>query len=190
MPEPFAPRSSADTTGRVQQILTHLEDTQRDIPILRALANSPHTFRPFLNLTVAVLERSPLPATDREVVILHLAALEKTGYEWSEHVRISADAGVTDAQREALENGVLVDRDRPLFSPSQLLAIALCDELRQTKSLSPQTMGAAIDQWGEVGTLDLIMAVGIWGGLVPVLVRGLGLTRTPTAPPPPFLEEG
>jgi alkylhydroperoxidase/carboxymuconolactone decarboxylase family protein YurZ len=187
MSSDFTPRSSADTTGRVQQILAHLEEIHRDLPILRLAANSPHTFRYFVNLTAALIERGPLPAADREVVILYLAARARVAYEWSEHVPISAEAGVSDAQRAALEGGTLLDQDRALFSSSQLLAVRFCDELLEETGLTPATRRAGIVHWGDVATLDLILSVGVWGGLVPVLVRGLGLTRTPSAPPPSFL---
>ena len=42
--------------------------------------------------------RNSLPAREREVVILRVGYLCKSGYEWTQHVAIAQRSGLTDAE--------------------------------------------------------------------------------------------
>lgn len=166
-------RTSADTEGRNAKILSNLEDASENLTILRLLANAPHAFRPIVLLANALVVRSSLPAADREVAILHLAAKNQVSYEWDEHVPISAAAGVSDAQRHALRDPAT--RDDTLFTGAQVLALQICDDLLDSHSISDERWAAGTEAWGTEPLIDLLLAVANWGAFVPVVIRGLGL---------------
>jgi alkylhydroperoxidase family enzyme len=166
-------RTSADTSGKNREILTALEASGEDLPILRLVANSPTLLRPMVDLANALMRRATFPAVDREVVILHLARKLDDGYEWDEHVKLGEHAGVTVAQRAALSAGAPVTP--PLFSDAQRLAVAVADELTDTRSLTDASWAAACAQWGEAAALELVFSVAFWGGMVPVVTAGLGI---------------
>jgi alkylhydroperoxidase family enzyme len=170
------PRSSADTEGDVQRILGKLESTGNDLRVVRYVANSSTAFRPFILLSDALMSKSRLPAAVREAVVLHLAIKKANAYEWHEHQRIGRAAGITDNQLDAIRNGRL---DGDLFSEQQLLAVAIADEILAGAGLSRARWEAAIAAWGIEGAMDLMLSVGWWGGLVPLLLESLDLQPPP-----------
>lgn len=172
--EGLHPRSSADTGGDVQRVLGKLEARGLDELIVRLVANSPNVFRPFVLLADALLTKATLPATDREVLILHLARKLGNDYEWSSHEPLAEKVGVGDAQRAALRRGD-AGSDPELFSPSQRLAVRLSDELLETKRWSEASWRAAVDTWGQEGALDLVFSIAWWGAFVPSVIGALAL---------------
>jgi alkylhydroperoxidase family enzyme len=169
-------RSAADTTGKNHDILSNLEQSGEDLAILRLLANSPTLLRPMVMMANALMQRATLPPLDREVVVLHLAVRLENAYEWDEHVPLSAAAGVTNEQRDAIARREPVAA--PLFGPTQQLAVAFADELVDTGGLSDGTWARAAAAWGDAAALDLLLSVGFWGGMVPIITAGLGLAQS------------
>lgn len=166
-------RSAADTDGKNREILGALERRGENLPVLRLLANSPTGLRPVVMLANALMQRATLPASDREVVVLRLAAHVENDYEWREHEPLSAAAGVTDEQRLAIRGGG--DLPAHLFSESQLLAISIADALAERRRIPDDHWKAACTLWGVEGTLDLVLSTAFWGGFVPIMTVGLGL---------------
>jgi 4-carboxymuconolactone decarboxylase len=171
-------RSSADTEGDVQRILGKLESTGNDLRVVRYVANSSTAFRPFVLLSDALISKATLPAVVREAVVLHLAVKKQSAYEWYEHQRMARAAGIGDEQMQAVREGRL---DSDLFSEDQLLAIAISDEMMAGGGLGRSRWEAAIAAWGIEGAMDLVLSVGWWGGLVPLLLESLDLQPPPDA---------
>jgi AhpD family alkylhydroperoxidase len=64
--------------------------------LFRTLAHNPKVMKSWLRFGGRLLQRSSLPARDRELVILRVAALCRCDYEWGQHVGIARDAGLSD----------------------------------------------------------------------------------------------
>lgn len=169
-------RSAMDTTGKNHDILVNLESSGEDLTILRLLANSPTLLRPMVMMANALMQRATLPPLDREVLVLHLAARLENRYEWEEHVPLSAAAGVTDEQRAAVQAGEPIEP--PLFTGAQNVAVTFADEILDTGALSDATWRRAAGVWGDAAALDLLLSVGFWGGMVPIVTAGLGLAQS------------
>jgi 4-carboxymuconolactone decarboxylase len=165
-------RSSRDTSGEVQRVLGKLEALGTDLTIVRLLANSPTSFRPFVLLSDSLLTRSTLPAEVREIVILHIAARRNVSYEWWEHERMSANAGITGAQVSAVRAG---DRDSHAFTYGHQLGMSIADELLAGNGLSRERWDEAMACWGLEGAIDLVISIAWWGGLIPLLLEAFGL---------------
>ena len=172
------PRSSADTEGDVQRVLSKLEQRGFDLRVNRLVANSPNAFRPFILFADALVTRAMLPAVVREVVVLHLAVMRNSDYEWYEHRRMALSAGVTADQMKAIRTGRIGPE---LFSAEQLLGISIADELMGGQGLARQQWKAAIDAWAVEGAMDLVLSVGWWGGLVPLVLEALAVKPPPEA---------
>jgi 4-carboxymuconolactone decarboxylase len=166
------PRSSTDTEGDVQRVLGKLETRGTNLTVVRMIANSANAFRPFVLFSDGLMSRSTLPADVREVVILHLAVRLDNSYEWYEHESMSAAAGVTDEQREAVRRG---DIAPPLFSEDAVFAVRVADVMLERRGLPQGLWERAITTWGPDAAVDLVLAVGWWGGLVPLALEALGL---------------
>jgi alkylhydroperoxidase family enzyme len=72
------------------------------IAINWALANSPKASKALLQLGDIIRFRSNLDPRLREMAILQVAYQSRSSYEWSHHIRISKDFGVTDADIKSL----------------------------------------------------------------------------------------
>ena len=75
---------------------------RRDIALHRALANSPGAARAFSGLGQFIRHGSRLDPRLRELAILQVGWLARSPYEWSHHVRIGFDFGVSEADIHAL----------------------------------------------------------------------------------------
>jgi len=166
-------RTAADTTGDVQRILGKLEERGKNLKIHRILANSSATFRPFILLLSSLLFDAALPAQEREIVILHLAARRGVTYEWEEHVPVSEDVGISEELRNALSDGTLDHVD--IFSERQRLALEVADVIIRERVLPKELWMKATQAWGQEGALDLILTVAFWGGYVPTIIEAIGL---------------
>ena len=74
----------------------------RDINLYRILVHNPEAMRAFSALGGYLRHRTTLDARLRELAILQVGWLARSPYEWSHHVKIGYDFGVTDADIEGL----------------------------------------------------------------------------------------
>ncbi|TAK68034.1 MAG: carboxymuconolactone decarboxylase family protein [Actinomycetota bacterium] len=165
-------RTSRDTEGDASRVLGKLEATGQDLTISRLVANAGQVLRPFMLMSSALLVQATLPSSVREVVILRIAQQQQTSYEWAEHVPMALRAGVTQQQIDAIEAGQV---DEQLFSADELLAVGIAERLLAGGGVPPEDFAAARERWTDDGALELVLSVGWWGGLVPVVIRALGL---------------
>jgi alkylhydroperoxidase family enzyme len=185
MPDPVAGhsglrlRSAADTDGRVSRILAKLEQSGQSLTVSRLVANSAATFLGFVYLSDGLLTRSVLPRDLRELCILRLGTVKDAPYEFAEHVAISAGAGVTDEDRAAIVAGEL---DR--FGDDVRAAVVLVERLATGDDWTADDWRDARARFGDDGAVELVLLAGMYGGLVPMLTRALGLdpedARQPT----------
>jgi alkylhydroperoxidase family enzyme len=168
----LAPRTSADTDGERSRVLGKLEASGRDIEIARLLANSPTAFRPFILMSDALLMRSSLAPRLRELAVLLLAAESGSSYEREQHEPMAMRAGVTEAECIALRDGTAaVDR----FEGDDQVVLQVTAELRANGRCAPETWDRAVAALGAETALELVLAIGWWGGFVPLVLGALGL---------------
>jgi alkylhydroperoxidase family enzyme len=75
---------------------------KRPITLHKALVNSPNAARAFHGLGNYIRYGSKLDTRLRELAILQVGWLARSPYEWSHHVKLSLDFGVTEADIQAL----------------------------------------------------------------------------------------
>src|SRR6201994_1211929 len=75
---------------------------RRRISLFQALVNSPDAARAFGGLGHFIRFGSKLDPRLRELAILQVGWLARSPYEWSHHVKLGHDFGVTDADVQAL----------------------------------------------------------------------------------------
>lgn len=167
----LARRTSRDTEGDVARVLGKLEASGRDLTILRVMANSAGTFRAFVLLADALMNRSVLPPVVRESVILWIAARAGNAYETAEHVPIARENGLSDEDVAALCEGRV-----PSHGDARL-AITVVEEHLARGQLSQATWDQAAAAWGVDGALDLLLTVGWWGGIVQTITTAIGLQQ-------------
>lgn len=117
------------------------------------LARHPDLTEAFLGFSVYLLFRTTLPPRVRELAILRIAHRRHSAYEWFHHVHIARDAGLTDADIEAVTRGEAADD----FDRVVLTAV---DELDEQSTLSDRTWTALTERLDEKQCMDLIFTIG------------------------------
>jgi alkylhydroperoxidase/carboxymuconolactone decarboxylase family protein YurZ len=176
MPDHFlVQRTSTDTDGEVKRILGKLEESGRDLRIVRLVANWAPGFRPFVLSSDALLFRGHLDPVIRELVVLYLAARQRNEYEWDEHIPIAARVGVSDEQRAALEafRSGADALDLTTMPAEARAAVALARSVLEDDTVDPSLWDGACVALGGGAALEVVFAVAWWGGYVPLLTKSL-----------------
>jgi len=74
-------------------------------PFFLTLARSPAVFEAFTRLGIEAIRQSAFTARERELAILRTGWLCDAPYQWAEHVHTGREAGLTDAEIEAVKAG-------------------------------------------------------------------------------------
>jgi AhpD family alkylhydroperoxidase len=109
--------------------------------------------RAYLRFGGYLLMASSLPARVREQAILRVAHRRDCAYEWSHHVDIATQAGLSDGEIAAAKTGQTDDEfDRAVF--------AAVDELDEKSNVSDQTWATLGERLDERQRMDFVFTVG------------------------------
>ena len=82
----------------------HQDILARPIALNRALANSPNAAKAMTVLAMYIRHHSKLDPRLRELAILQVGYLARSAYEYSHHVKLGREAGVTDDDIRAIND--------------------------------------------------------------------------------------
>jgi 4-carboxymuconolactone decarboxylase len=142
----------------VEQSLSGMLPPERRNPrdagtLMSTLARHPKLARAYLRFGGYLLLGSSLPARIREQAILRVAHRRDCAYEWSHHVDIAKEAGLSDAEIAAAKTGETDDEfDRAVF--------AAVDELDEKSNVSDQTWASLSERLDERQRMDFVFTVG------------------------------
>jgi alkylhydroperoxidase family enzyme len=88
-------------------------------------------FRPWLRFAARLMPRGQLPRPDAELVILRVAVLCDSAYEWTQHERMAPRVGLDEAAVARVREGA----DAPGWSARQAAIIRAVDELHAIRTL-------------------------------------------------------
>lgn len=117
-----------------------------------ALARAYHVFNGHVLFSTALTERQ------RELVVLRVAALRKSEYEWRQHVLLAGDVGITPEELEAVADGP----DAPDWAPTERAILRAVDELVVGAALSDETWQALATGLETEQLMDLVFTVGAY----------------------------
>jgi len=114
-------------------------------------------FRPWLRFASRLMPGGKLPRRDAELVILRVASLAPSEYEWGHHERIAQRFGLDRAAIERVRDGA----DAEGWSPRQVAILRAVDELHATRTLADGTWDALrAAGLNETELIELPMLVG------------------------------
>jgi alkylhydroperoxidase family enzyme len=152
---PLAPTERDD---RADELLAQVGAPVRSAGNLFAtLVRHPGLFRRWLPFGGKLL-MGLLPDRDRELLILRTAWRCRSDYEWSQHVRIAGDAGVTAEEMERLQ--VAESPDDPSWAPFDATLIRAADELHENCRLGDATWAALAARYDDRQLIEVPMLVG------------------------------
>ena len=125
------------------------------------LLNSPEIAGRAAHLGAYIRFESTLSDADRELAIITAAREFDCHYEWSAHVVLARDAGVSDDAIEAVANRA----DLENLDASDALVIAYGREMFRDKRVSDATFDAAQSRFGDQGVTELTATMGYYGML-------------------------
>jgi 4-carboxymuconolactone decarboxylase len=118
-----------------------------------------------------------LSAEHRELLILRVAWRTRSGYEWAQHSRMGADAGLTRPKFDAIPQGP----PAAVWTPLERTLLTAVDEMVDEHCVSDETWGGLVTSFAPAQILELLFVVGGYLCLAAVL-NSLGLQA---AMPPP-----
>jgi 4-carboxymuconolactone decarboxylase len=122
---------------------------------LSTFAHHPALAKAFLRFNVHLLTSSTLPPRIRELAILRVAHRRDCAYEWSHHVSMAKDEGITDDQIAAVCRGEAADK----FDQAVLNGV---DELDDKSQLSDETWAALGERLDDRQRMDFVFTVGCY----------------------------
>ncbi|WP_405137826.1 carboxymuconolactone decarboxylase family protein [Nocardia sp. NBC_01388] len=174
------PDWSADMITFIQEFRTSARagkpaaGRQSGANLLGTLARYPALAKPFLLFNRQLLQGNSLSVAHRELLILRVAHVRGSDYEWAQHVLLAADAGHTpqDIARVAAGPGA------PGWQPCERMLLQATDELLDEGSITDTTWYALAAEFQEEQLMDIVFTVGTYA-LVAMALRSFGVEPEP-----------
>ena len=140
---------------------------ERPITLFKALVNSPKAARAFHGLGDYIRYGSKLDMRLRELAILQVGWLARAPYEWSHHVKLGLDFGLTEADIQALI-------DDTEGKPTELDALSrqvlhAAREMTIDGEMSDASFAALQTALGNEQVVDLTIIIAFYNAVVRVL---------------------
>jgi len=137
------------------------------IALHRALAHNPAAAKAMNGLAMYIRRGSTLNPRLRELAILQVGWLARSPYEWSHHVKIGRDFGVSDDDIRAIADETA---GRPThLDPLAKTVLRAAREMTTDLATSGETYAALESELGRVHLIDLMMAIAFYNSVVRVL---------------------
>ncbi len=172
----IAPIADADLTPEQSEAL----EAFRPGPVLnifRTLAHAPKALAASTSgAAISSRGRNDLPAREREIVILRTGYLCKSGYEWTQHVRIGLAEGLTKDEIERLKAGAGAG-----WSAADAALIQASDELHADQFIGDATWAELRKHFGEKACMDVVFTAGQYTQ-VSMMLNSSGCSSTKARP--------
>ncbi len=110
----------------------------RVLNVFATLVRHQDLYRRWMPFANHVLFKSSLPPREREMAILRIGWLCRSGYEFHQHTRIGKQAGLSDAEIERLKSGA----DAPGWTEAESALLRAVDELHGDQFISDADLAA------------------------------------------------
>lgn len=151
----IAPLADADISPDQEAALAPLlEGPAGVLNIFRTLAHAPDALKAFLTWGSYILsKRNALPPREREIVILRIGYLCRSGYEWAQHIEIGKRVGLTADEIARIKTG-------ESFGDADGALIRACDELHARQFVSDSGWAALKSHFSEKQCMDVVFTAG------------------------------
>ena len=151
----------------VEQLFQRIEDNgAKIINLYRAVALSPPMISSFIKLGNSLLNKAELSPKLRELAILRIAKLCGSEYEWTQHVPIAREVGVSRQQVDDVHQW----EDSAGFNDEERAVLQYTDEVALNVRATDETFEALRQYLSERSVVELTMSIGYWGMIARVLV--------------------
>jgi alkylhydroperoxidase family enzyme len=145
----------------------HQDLVKREIALYKQLVHSPNMLRAFQTVGYHIRFGSPMNQRLRELAILQVGWLARSAYEWSHHVKIGYDFGVTDDDIQGLIDDTA---GRPSsLDPLAKTVIKAAREVTRDGKVSDATFAAMKAEIPNEELVDLIVTMSFYNAVVRIL---------------------
>ncbi|MFM8375199.1 MAG: carboxymuconolactone decarboxylase family protein [Phenylobacterium sp.] len=153
----IAPLADAEMDADQKDLVAPMAAQGRVLNIFRTLARTPKAARGFLAWGNYILSRrNDLPPRQRELVILRVGFLCRSGYEWTQHVEIGLRDGLSAQEISRIKQGPSAAE----WTREDRLLLQATDELHHDRFISDATWSALRAAFTEKQCMDLVFTVG------------------------------
>lgn len=140
----------------------HLRLTKTNRPnaanTMGTFAYHPELARAFLTFNGHVLTATTLTERQREMLVLRVATLRGSSYEWAQHLFLARDAGLDDEDIARISWGP----DAPFWSELEAALLRAVDELVGDGAITRSTWATLAGEFNKQQLLDVIFTVGAY----------------------------
>jgi AhpD family alkylhydroperoxidase len=141
------------------------EGRPKGLNVLGTLARHPALTRAYHTFNGHVLFASTLSPRDRELLVLRVAVIRQSDYEWAQHVVQAVDAGLSSDEIARVASGP----ESPGWSARDRALLRSADELIAEAKVSDSTWAALAEELDEQQLMDLVFTVGAYETLAMAL---------------------
>lgn len=149
-----------------------LED-RAPIALYRALAHSPAVLRAYGTLATGLRYEASVDRDLRELVILRIALLMGSDYEWAHHRPMAVNSGLSEEHVACLHEWTTTG----VFDERQRAALALADEVHLS-AVTDHTFERVRGLLGDSHTVELLVVAAFYEAVARI-VQGLGVEVEP-----------
>ncbi len=154
----IAPLEEDELTDEQREALAPTSANGRPLNIYRTLARAPKALTRFQQWGGYILSRrNSLPARQREIVILRVGFLCKSGYEFTQHTRIGLGEGLTLDDIGRIKAGADAG-----WSDADAALICAADELVSNHFVTDATWNALAEHFDEKQRMDVVFTAGLY----------------------------
>jgi len=130
----------------------------KGLNVLGTLAHHPALTAAYHTFTGHILYGTTLTERQRELLVLRVASVRGSEYEWRQHVVLAGDAGISPAEIDQLAEGP----DAPGWSAHDAALVRAVDELIADATISDDTWATLADELDTEQLMDVVFTVGCY----------------------------
>jgi AhpD family alkylhydroperoxidase len=178
---PRVPPGDADAIGRVNWAIARVLGAATGGPppnVFTTLARHRRLFRPWLRFAGRLMPGGTLPRAESELVILRVAHVTGSAYEWDQHVRLGQRAGLSEEEIARVPLGA----GAPGWAPRQALLLRAVDELHDGDRIGDALWAELAAEYRDTELIELCLLTGHYIMLAMTL-NSLGVALDPEPDP-------
>ena len=149
-----------NASPEIRQIFERIENSgNKVLNIFKVVGNSPKIGRDFLRLGTAILRKGILNPALRELAILRVGNLAQANYEWTQHVPMGLEAGLSQDQIDDISKW----KDSSHFNDTELAVLRYTDEIADNIRVTEDTFSQLKKVFNDQEIVELTIAIGYYG---------------------------
>ena len=164
-----------ERSDRQRELLAPSTRNGRTYNVLSTLVRHPDLLERWSSFAGHVLgPTTTLSPRDRELLILRIGWLDRSEYEFGQHVLFARRAGLTDQEIERVKDGAAA----PGWTPHEAALLRAADDLHRDARVSDEVWSALATRYDEKQLLDVVFTVGQYN-LVSMALNSFGVQPEP-----------